>query len=281
MRLHDNIELSAPTLSRLFERVVSSGADSLLSPEQQLQRLMQERQRNEAAIRRLSADLLGNSTSLLELRSAIYDEAARTSLAASAEHAPRDLNMIRDRGTQTDETNERRASPLRRSPPVGASALAADPRGRVMATAGPSMADDLYAAVQSAIASAQQARGMRDTPRCAARHAARYAARYAEIRRGVAAGAQLRSSRYSSRSRKSAGRSWRAWCCTDAGGASDPDEVHVPHPGMSRANSRAGSGTLRPGGPTTELSVSVVPTDGTRDGPGEMRPIDELHGMRV
>ena len=95
----------------------------------------------------------------------------------------------------------------------------------------------------------------------------------------MAAGAQLRSSR----SRKSAGRSWRAWCCTDAGGASDPDEVHVPHPGMSRATSRAGSGMLRPGGPTTELSVSVVPTDGTRDGPGEMRPIDELHGtaMRV
>ena len=180
MRLHDNIELSAPTVSRLFERVVSSGADSLLSPEQQLQRLMHERQRNEAAIRRLSADLLGNSTSLLELRSAIYDEAARTSLAASAAHAPRDLNMMRDRGTQTTETGERRASPLRRSPPVGVSALAADPRGRVMATAGPSMADDLYAAVQSAIASAQQARGMRDTPRCAARHAAGYAARYAE-----------------------------------------------------------------------------------------------------
>ena len=220
---------------------------------------MQERQRNEAAIRRLSADLLGNSTSLLELRSAIYDEAARTSLAASAEHAPRDLNMIRDRGTQTDETNERRASPLRRSASVGA-----------MATAGPSMADEMYAAVQSAIASAQQARGIRDTLRCVARSA--------EMRRGVAAGAQLRSSR----SRKSAGRSWRAWCCTDAGGASDPDEGHVPHPGTSRSNSRAGSGMLRPGGPTmTELSVSVVPTDGTRDGPGEMRPIDELHGMRV
>ncbi len=41
--LTEQLELSAPSLTHLFDRVVQSGADAVLSPEQQLQHLMQAR----------------------------------------------------------------------------------------------------------------------------------------------------------------------------------------------------------------------------------------------